>query len=126
VRTPDKDTGLLDVNGKPLLEQGEVLPFPHFYKKVYSHPDGAVVYGAPKWGTRWLDKVARTKRELKRSVGAKPRPYKVWHDRSLRRVDRLIMKNLEGLTPEQQAEWLDKVVKQQLENEAKKESHSPA
>ncbi len=94
-----RQTGLLDIHGRALDEQ---LDFPRHYKKQFTHAPGATVHGAPKYGARWANKVPHSRREMRRVARAKPIPYKVWGDRSLRRVDKLISKALAGMTPAQQ------------------------
>ena len=96
-----RQTGLLDIHGNPLEEQLE-----NRYKKQFTHAPGDTVHGAPKYGARWVGKEPKTLREMRRVAKAKPQPYKVWTDRSLRRVDKLIRKQLEQMTPEQQNELI--------------------
>jgi ABC-type thiamine transport system substrate-binding protein len=84
-----RQTGLLDIHGNPLEEQLE-----NRYKKQFTHAPGDTVHGAPKYGARWVGKEPKTLREMRRVAKAKPQPYKVWTDRSLRRVDKLIRKQL--------------------------------
>lgn len=58
------------------------------YRKQFSHEPRTVLFGAPKWGPRWLGKPS-TKRQVTRYFGAKGRVYIVWADRSVRRVDKM-------------------------------------
>ena len=96
-----RPTGLLDIQGKPLEELLE-----NRYQKQFTHAPGETVHGAPKYGKHWQNREPKTLREMRRVAKAKPQPYKVWTDRSLRRVDKLIRKQLEQMTPEQQNELI--------------------
>ncbi len=99
-----RDTGLLDENGKPLME---ILRFPQHYRKLRSHQPGMSVMGAPKYGAFWANHApAKSLREQRRMARAKLIPFKVWNDFSLRRADKLIKKQLDHMTPEQQAQLI--------------------
>jgi hypothetical protein len=111
-----RSTGLLDVHSKPLEEQ-----LPGFFKKLFTHAPGDTVYGAPKYGARWTGKEPKTVREMRRVARAKPIPYKVWNDHSLRRVDKLIRKQLEQMTPEQQDDLIREATLRAAANEPKED-----
>lgn len=104
-----RDTGLKDVQDKPLMEP---LPFPQTYMKTFSHLPQATVEGAPIRGgvaATWTE--PKSRREAKRHHQTKPVRYMVWWDRSLRRVDKIVKKQLASMTPDQQAEFIGKAMK---------------
>lgn len=98
---------VLDIHGKPLEEQ---LPFGQFLKK-YSHAPQEIVLGAPKRGGFFASIEPKNRRQLKRHNQCKPTRYMVWSDRSLRRIDKVLKKQLESMTPEQQTALIEKARK---------------
>ncbi len=116
----DPVTGLLmmDKEGKTIEE---ILPFPRYYRKQFTHPGGTIIVGAPKRGGFWdkfdlqppvdYDKLPEDEQKrarvhyrrcLVRKNQCKETRYIVWGDRSLRRVDRVLRKQFEGMTPDEQ------------------------
>jgi hypothetical protein len=115
-----RDTGLKDIHDKPLME---TLPFPANYLKTFSHKPGEYILGAPIRGGLFAtmepplavdpsDKVAyrHYRRIAKRINQTKSRKYMIMPDRSIRRVDKMIKKQLAGMTPQQQAEFVAKAM----------------
>jgi hypothetical protein len=115
-----RDTGLTDIHDKPLME---TLPFPANYVKTFSHKPGEYLLGAPIRGGLFAtmetpvavdpsDTVAyrHYRRIAKRVNQTKPRKYMVMPDRSIRRVDKMIKKQLASMTPQQQAEFVAKAM----------------
>jgi hypothetical protein len=106
-----RDTGLKDIHDKPLLE---TLPFPQYHIKAFTHKPKDTVLGAPIRGgvaSTWSQ--PKNRRQARRFHQTKPVRYIVWHDSSLRRIDKLIKKQLAGMTPEQQAEFIKTATAQQ-------------
>lgn len=132
----DEHTGLLmvDKDGKPVIE---TLPFPRVYRKQFTHVPRTVLLGAPKRGGFWakfklseppgfaeMSKDEQNKatkhfrRCLTRMSQCKPTRYIVWHDRSLRRIDKVLKKQFSKLSPDEQQRLIAEAAALPIEKEA--------
>ncbi len=87
---------------------GEPLPFPRYYKKLFTHEPRTILVGAPKRGGVWENVEPKNRRQLKRVSQTKGTRYIVFPDRSLRRTDALIRRELATRSPKQQAVFMQK------------------
>jgi hypothetical protein len=120
----DVPTGETDNDGKPITV---LVP-----AKQYSHAPRAMIMGAPKRGgvasTRTLMEITeeiqnspaglaivqrRNLRIAKRIHECQPVRYIVWHDRSLRRVDKIMKKALPEMSPEQVRDMMEQLAAKQ-------------
>jgi hypothetical protein len=87
---------LVDIHGKPLMEvvEGEFI-------KKFTHPFRTIIQGASKRGPRFANITPTTKRQIKRHSETKPTRYIVMSDHSLRRLDKVLIKAVEQMSPEQ-------------------------
>ncbi len=94
----DKGSIVFDEKGNALEEP---LPFGQYLKKYNALP-GEIISGAPKRMGAFTEVNTGNRRQVKRHNQRKPVQYIVWHDRSIRRVDKLLKKQLQSMTLEQQ------------------------
>lgn len=87
----------VDIHGNPLMEEIEGL-----FVKKFNHPFRTIIRGAAKRGPRFANITPTTKRQQLRHSETKPTRYIVMVDHSIRRLDKVLLKAIEQMTPEQQ------------------------
>lgn len=106
-RSYEKPTGEFNEAGEIMEHVVEVLPFPAFYNREWTHEPRTIIVGAPKRGGKFANIEPKTRRQLIRHQGCKGTRYIVFSDRSLRRVDKLLRKQFLKMTPAQQNELIE-------------------